>query len=351
MITVLIVNDSITVQHLLKRVIALDAELSLVGITHNGRDAIDQVKTLNPDVVLMDIRMPTMDGVEAVRRIMSESPCPILIVTATFMGHMAQIYDCLGYGALDVIKTPSLSGQELVAKIRSLAEFKKTIQKKKLPRAWSPEKQALNPSKGSPGKSAKRVVAIGASIGGPMAILSILRDLSKDLPAAVVIVQHIDFEFAPGLAEWLQANGLIPVLTAQEGEILLEGKAYLATAADKNMTVAENGKIRYQEPGAEFPIIPSIDVTFASIAEHYREEAIGILLTGMGRDGAEGLKRLSQNGAVTLAQDEASSLIYGMPKAAQELGAAQEILPLERIGPRVRDLLGLTDPESRRKNS
>ncbi len=182
----------------------------------------------------------------------------------------------------------------------------------------------------------ERLVAIGASAGGPAALTAILSGLPQDFPAAVVIVQHVDARFAEGLANWLSRDSALPVRTAREGDRPIPGSVLLAATND-HLRLISSVRVGYTSEPSDQPYRPSVDVFFASVCTHWAGEAVGVLLTGMGRDGAQGLKTLRDKGHYTIAQDQATSTVYGMPKAAASLGAAVDILPLERIAPRLVD--------------
>ena len=344
MIKVLIVNDSVMVQQLLKRIIETEPDFELAGIASDGFEAVDLVKQRNPDVVLMDIRMPKCDGVEATRRIMKNNPCPILLVTATIKKHISLIYDCLAYGALEVMKTPisiQAEGSELIKRIKIVNTLKSAVQHKAPGISVDvEEKKNLHsrPPKAVSGKLARKVVAIGASTGGPSALLEVLKGLPENLAAGLVLVQHIDAEFAPGLAEWFSTCCPLRIYAGKQEDRVINSIGYVA-AEDGHLIIQPGYTLQYQRKTPKDIYIPCIDVTFQSVANVYGPQAIGILLTGMGADGAQGLKAIRQAGGHTIAQDEKSSLIYGMPKAAKEMGAAEFVLPLKEIPAKIVELL------------
>jgi two-component system, chemotaxis family, response regulator WspF len=281
----------------------------------------------------MDLLMPVMDGVEATRRIMIASPCAILVVTADVSRNMSKVFAALGAGALDVVSTPTLtvgtrdaSAAALLAKIRLIGV---------LGVSYAPV-PAVAMAAGE--EAATALIAIGASAGGPPAVAHVLRDLSATLPAAVLVVQHVDAEFVDSMAEWFDSQCSLVVRVAREGVKPAVGCAYLA-AGDVHLVVKSNGRLAYQAEPLDAPYRPSADVLFSSIAENWRGVAIGVVLSGMGRDGALGLKKLRGTGARTIAQDESSSAVYGMPRAAAELSAATDVLPISQIGPLITDVL------------
>jgi two-component system response regulator WspF len=285
----------------------------------------------------MSLKLPDMSGVEATRHIMGRSPCAILIVTVNAGEHAAGIYEALGYGALDAvdIELPALSeGRKsalpLLTKLESLRR-----------RLETSHDTARHPVLAAPVPRSQtaRLVVIGASAGGPRALGQMLSLLPRTLPAAVVIVQHLDGEFAAGLAAWLAEQCALPVRVAQEGEHPLPGAVLLAGTND-HLALTATGRLTYTPEPAAYAYRPSVDVFFQSVRQHWPWQAVGVLLTGMGRDGAVGLKALRDKGWHTIAQDQTTSAVYGMPKAAVKLEAAAEVLPIGQIAPRLINLIG-----------
>lgn len=290
--------------------------------------------------------MPVMDGVEATRRIMAATPCPILVVTATVSGNAGRVFEALGAGALDAVNTPvlGLNGEgagmaSLLAKIDLLERL--TGSGSTPPMA--PRSVAPLPRRASGARMP--LIAIGSSAGGPAALAEVLRGLPRHLPAAVAVVQHLDEQFAAGLADWLGLQTTLPVRLAREGDALQPGLVLLA-GRDHHLVLRENLTLGYTPEPSDTPYRPSVDVFFRSVAAHWRDDAAGVILTGMGRDGAQGLKKLRETGFPTYAQDKASCAVYGMPKAAAELGAAAHILPLSQIGPALLRLATASFPAS-----
>lgn len=273
-----IVNDLQMAVETLRRVIALEPGLEVAWVASNGQEAVEQCALDRPDVVLMDLIMPVMDGVEATRRIMAESPCAIVVVTVDVARHTARVFDAMGYGALDAADTPV--------------------------------------------------------VGGPSTLAQLLRDIPVGFPAGIVLVQHVDASFAAGMADWLNDQIALPVRLVREGERPAPGQVLLA-GTDDHLHLLADGTLRYTENPKESLYRPSIDVFFHSVAQHWRGLAVGVLLTGLGQDGARGLKALRERGCLTIAQDQATSAVYGMPKAAAAMQAAVEIRPLDTIAPRL----------------
>jgi two-component system response regulator WspF len=325
-----IVNDSSIAAEALRRTVALAPEHEVIWMAGNGQEAVDFCARMRPDLVLMDLIMPVMDGVEATRRIMTRTPCTILIVTANVASNAALVFEAMGCGALDAVDTPVLAGgkgqtvaEPLLAKIALIGKLIGT-RSPALPEATPVSRHGL--------------VAIGASAGGPAAIAAILEDLPANFPAAVVVVQHVDERFAAGMADWLNIRSVLPVRLAAEGDPLKAGTVLLA-GTHNHLVLKSAGRLGYTSEPSDSPHRPAIDVFFCSVSRQWRGSAIGVLLTGMGRDGAAGLKAMHDHGYHTIAQDQATSAVYGMPKAAAALGAALEILPLQHIGRRLREIV------------
>ena len=313
-----IANDAPMAAEALRRVLASGGH-QVAWVARTGLDAVRLCADLRPDLVLMDLNMPLLDGVEATRRIMANGPCPILVVTAQPQDNVGQVFRALGAGALDVVATPVLLGVEdggagLLAKIRTIAKLV----------AGRPAPVPV----GAP--HVARLVAIGASTGGPAALARLFADWRPAPDTAAVVVQHIDHSFSTQLVKWLGEQTAAPVRAILDGDHLEGGVVQVATTAD-HLRLAPGHRLRYDAHPRDEIHRPSIDVFFRSAARHWERAGTGVLLTGMGRDGAAGLLAMRQAGQATIAQDEASSAVYGMPRAAAELGAAEQILPLGKI--------------------
>lgn len=327
-----IVNDLQMAVEILRRVIALEPGLEVAWVASNGEQAVAQCARDRPDVVLMDLIMPVMDGVEATRIIMAESPCAIVVVTADVTRHTARVFDAMGYGALDAVDTPVVGGADMRSAAGPLLRKIRNI-------GWLigryGNRPALTPvDKSEPRQTSQRLLVIGAPAGGPATLAQLLRDVPLDFPAGIVLVQHVDASFAAGMADWLNDQVLLPVRLVREGERPMPGQILLA-GTDDHLHLLADGTLRYTENPKESLYRPSIDVFFHSVAQHWRGTAVGVLLTGMGQDGARGLKALRERGFLTIAQDQATSAVYGMPKAAAAMQAAVEIRPLDQIAPRL----------------
>lgn len=329
-----IVNDTLIAIEALRRVIKTVPHYEVAWTATNGTQAVAQCVTDTPDLILMDLYMPVMDGVEATRHIMQHCPCAILIVTATVEKHASMIFAAMGYGALDVVNTPILGfdgyttgGKDLLLKIATIS---KLIGKSS--NGPSPHIGAVKYSASA--TTCPYLIGIGASTGGPQALATILSALNKNIDAAIAIVQHVDVRFAPGLIEWLNQQTALPVELAIAGSQPQVGKVLVAASND-HLVVTPQLKFAYTESPRDYAYRPSVDVFFKSLAQNWPGKGIGILLTGMGKDGAQGLNLLKQAGWHTIAQNQQTCVVYGMPKTAVELGAACEILPLNEVAPAI----------------
>lgn len=301
----------------------------IAWVATNGMEAVRECARATPDLILMDLIMPEMDGVQATREIMARTPCPVLIVTASVQGNSELVYEAMGYGALDATTTPTLQpegnpvGATLIEKIEQIALITGKSHHK------TDSGQTRMPFTG-PAPSYPPFLAIGSSTGGPQALSIILGDLPGDFPATVGIVQHVDKQFAAGLAEWLDQRTDLTVSLARENEHPRPGHVYISNG-EQHLRVDSSGRFIYTWEPEALINRPSVDIFFKSLAYAYPKPGCALLLTGMGRDGAEGLRTLKDNGWLTLAQDKASSIVYGMPKAAADRGAAMEIVSLSKI--------------------
>lgn len=325
-----IANDSPTASEALRRALA-GSEHQVAWVARTGADAVRLCRDLPPDLVLMDLAMPVMDGVEATRNIMREAPCAILVVTAAPQDNVGQVFRALGAGALDVTATPVLLGRPggeaaLLAKIRTIAKLIAATPAAPAAAAGAPPDN---------GAGVARLVAIGASTGGPNALARLLARWRPPPDTAAVVVQHIDPAFAVQLARWLNEQTGVPVRPIASGDAL-EGGIVQVAASDDHLRLTPRHRLVYDAHPRDEVYRPSIDVFFDSVARHWERAATGILLTGMGRDGASGLLAMRHAGHATIAQDEASSAVYGMPRAAAELGAAEKILPIDHIADALR---------------
>jgi two-component system response regulator WspF len=339
-----IVNDSRMAAEILRRIVTSLPEFTVAWIAYSGEEALTRCAEARPDIVLMDLIMPGIDGVETTRRMMKTTPCVILVVTATTVGNRDMVFEAMGCGALDAVNTPALGSGPGLEGADTLIQKLRTVSRLVVHRESRPRVNASGNDGPPPDDSGFPVVAIGASTGGPQALAETFSHLPAEFPAIVLVVQHVDAHFTPGLAAWLQHYSRMPVAIARHGERLSPGGVWLA--GGKENLVYRKGTAFYEAPAADAVHSPSIDALFFSLAQIHLAPRIGVLLSGMGRDGAAGLLAMRKSRALTIAQDEATSVVYGMPKAAAELGAAAEILPLSEVGPRISQaVLGLSPNE------
>lgn len=333
-----IVNDVMLATEALRRVIVSAGEHQIAWFAHDGEEAVELCQRDRPDLILMDLFMPRLDGIEATRQIMAVTPCAIIVATANAQDHTGKIFAAMGAGALDAVSIPVLSeadpaegGKELLAKIATINRLVGTPKKPKA-------RPVTLPVAAPQAHAQPALVAIGSSAGGPSALTTLLAALPADFPAPIVIVQHVDKQFTPGLTAWFASHTKLQVCVAQQGDQPQPGVVYLA-GRDRHLILSQTGQLGYVSQPTDTSYCPSVDVFFKSMAKHWRGRIIGVLLTGMGRDGAEGLKALRDAGHHTIAQDKRTSAVYGMPKAAAELDAAREILALDKIAPRLTNIL------------
>lgn len=337
-IRVLVVDDSITVRNRLREVLAADPEIEVVAEAEDGSRAIELCREFRPGVVTMDMMMPVMTGLAATEYIMAHFPTPILIVSSsTNRGELFKTYEALAAGAIDVLEKPSGTNdgdwdQRLISTVKLISRIKAITH----PRARlsgflhaSPRAAPVSP----PNQQACEVVGIGASTGGPAAIVEVLKALPANFPMPILLVMHIGQPFANAFAEWLDAQTAHPVAYAREGEhIAAAASRVIMAPPDVHMEISA-GRVRLKSSPERNFCRPSVDVLFESIAREYGAASAACLLTGMGRDGASGLLAIRRAGGFTVAQDEATSVVYGMPREAALLDAAKRVLPIGEIGP------------------
>ena len=326
-----IVNDLPIATESLRRALIARPEHQVIWTACNGTEAVELCARQLPDLVLMDLLMPKMDGVEATRRIMGETPCAILIVTVSVGANASRTFDAMGYGALDAVDTPTFDQVDSRGTTKALLAKIDIIGKLIGDRTAHPS-SASRFGRAPSLRSGGKLLAIGASAGGPAALAKLLSDLPQDFPAAIVIIQHVDEQFASGMADWLGQHSKMPVRIAREDNELKAGVVLLAATND-HLVLKTSDQLGYTTDPVEYIYRPSVDVFFDSVNRLWTGEAVGVLLTGMGRDGATGLKAFRNKGYHTIAQDRATSAVFGMPKAAAALGAAVDILALEQIAP------------------
>ncbi len=328
-VRVLIVDDSPVAREVLKNVLEADAGIRVVGMAATGREAVELTARLRPDLVTMDLVMPGMDGMEATQHIMARHPTPILFLSA-FIGQQGSYSrsDALAAGALDVVEKPSpmpdprWQTDALVKKVKALAQVTVVTHMYRAPR--DARRQPIVSATAS--RLAAAVVGIGASTGGPKIVDDLLSALPSTYGPAVLVVQHMAEGFMNAMVTSLRQRCVLEIKVAEDGDRLQPGRVLLAPPS-AHLTVSSGGRVRIDDQPAVRGFRPSIDVMFASLARTYGARAAGILLTGMGVDGAAGLLAIREAGGKTLVQDEASCVVFGMPRAAIELGAVQHVLP------------------------
>ncbi|MBT0652147.1 chemotaxis-specific protein-glutamate methyltransferase CheB [Geomobilimonas luticola] len=327
MIKVLLADDSPLVRAVLKDIFAATDDIRVIGEAADGREAVELAAHLRPDLIVMDLMMPVLDGLAAIEEIMSGFPAPILVLSGTLDDHeVNRAFAAIKKGALDVMSKPDGGGLTspsefsagIVEKVRLLARIR-VIRRPSRHR----EQPAPPPLAGG-----RKILAIGASTGGPKAVMSIVRKLPADFRGTVLIVQHIASGFDRGFAQWLDGECPLKVRLAAEGDALKEGEVLVAPTDCHLMVVDGRTRLTY---GPQVNCCrPSIDVLFSSLVP-LGSQVVGVLLTGMGKDGAQGLRGIKEQGGVTIVQDEQSCAVFGMPKAAISLEAADRVLPLDAI--------------------
>lgn len=336
MIRVLIVDDSRTTRVILKNIITSDPEIEVIGEAENGLEGCEMAKKLSPDLITMDLEMPVMGGLKAVKHLMHHHPTPILVVSGAEDEGMA--FKAIEYGALEVVEKPKrVKGEhyhhlkdDLIEKIKILSQ----VEVSSMISASQRVVQANDPLH-------YKILALGSSTGGPRVLAEILGALPRDFPLSVVLVQHISQSFITSFVNWLNNETPLTVQQAEDGTRLVPSRVYVAPPM-YHMSVRKN-KLHLEHSPPINECLPSIDVLFTSVAFQYGERAIAALLTGMGKDGAAGMKEIFAKGGFTLAQDRSSSVIHGMPGAAIEMGAVRKVLPPREIAVEILSLAQIED--------
>jgi two-component system, chemotaxis family, protein-glutamate methylesterase/glutaminase len=340
-IRVLVVDDSLTARKHLVEVLNADPELEVAGEAEDGKRAIELCRTLRPDVITLDMMLPMMSGLAVTEYVMAYCPTPILIVSSsTNRGELYKTYDALAAGAVDVFEKPSgndpdgfwehglVSSVKIVARIRVITHIRG-----KLGSVGQPPACKINGTRAK-GSGEKNIIAIGGSTGGPAAIVEILRGLPSSFPVPILLVIHIGEPFSAAFAEWLDGLSPLRVRYAKDCEALPAfGQTGLIMAPPGFHLAVQHGKLRLTRDPERNSCRPSVDVLFESLARELGSRTAACLLTGMGRDGAAGLLALRHAGAFTIAQDETTSVVFGMPKEAIQIGAVDRVLALEQIAP------------------
>ncbi|MFH0925412.1 MAG: chemotaxis-specific protein-glutamate methyltransferase CheB, partial [bacterium] len=348
-INVLIVDDSSFVQQMLKIALETDPEIGVVGLANNGKEAIELVERLKPNIVTMDVQMPEMDGLEATKQIMIHNPCPILVITSLNPQELLiNSFDLIGAGAMDIIEKP-YKDKDVIHKIKLLSEVKVVSRRllhnrrnKHLTEGKSNNKEIKILTKCiDTARMIKypKIIGIAASTGGPHALLDLLSGLPVNFPVPILIVQHMTDGFMGGFVNWLGGYCQLKIQEAKWGEIVNPGCVYLAPSRS-HMLLGSNHSIILDRSEPLNSHRPSADLLLESIAQHAGKNSIGIILTGMGEDGIKGMAAIRKQGGYTIAQDEASCVIFGMPRAAIAKGIVDYIEPISLMSRRLVELWG-----------
>ena len=329
-IRILVVDDSGLVRDLISSILASEQDMTIIGEATNGMDAFEKVMALKPDIVTMDIEMPVLGGLEAIEKIMAEHPVPILVITA--LTGVRTAFAAVSKGALDVIEKPDISidnVRKLITKVRMLSRVDINAHLANMGKKPTVPEQKISLPESSHKSASGRLVAIASSTGGPQAIYKILSALLKTFPVPIVITQHIAKGFTQGMVDWLSGGTALAVKVAAHGDHLKPGQVYI-NPAEHSMTISGHSIVI--GPQDEKNIFhPSCNTMLNSAAQAYRGRAIGLILSGMGNDGVEGLRAIKAAGGVTLAQDAKSSVVFGMNKVAVDKGYVDLVLPLAEI--------------------
>ncbi|GLR65187.1 chemotaxis-specific protein-glutamate methyltransferase CheB [Marinospirillum insulare] len=330
-IRVLIVDDSSVARSILCEILKDQDDIEVIAEATNGQEALELVEQLSPDLVTMDLNMPVMSGLEAIEHIMHRKAVPILVVSSEGDADLA--YQALSNGALEVMAKPNLDPEKIAEFIHQIRLLSGVPVITRMKRFNPNEVFNLNRDQVKSVEAKKNeypIFAIASSTGGPKALAHLLAVLPENFPAPILVAQHISHGFIEGMAYWLSTLSLLPVKVAEEGEKLMPGKVYLSPS-EQHLTVTKTHQVKLQARDEKDIYHPSCDVMLSSVAEVFGSEAVGIIMTGMGRDGTKGMTAIYEQGGVTLAQDEASSVIYGMNAEAVNAGVIHRELPLTSL--------------------
>jgi len=355
-IRLLLVEDSPVASAILQRLLRDQPDIELVGVARHGLEALDLIPNVNPHVICTDLHMPKMNGLELTREVMARFPRPILVISASVQEEDTRnVFQILEAGALDIFPKPRTglaaeydkTKQELLTKIRVLSgvsvftQHRREAPRPSLPLAPPP----LVNKTAQLDIRAPRVLTIGSSTGGPQALQTIFEALPRQFPVPILCVQHISDGFLQGLIDWLNLKSALQIKIAIAGEAPQPGVVYFPPER-QHLQLNSQGCFEITRSAPVAGHCPSVTVLFESVAAYYRRSAVGVLLTGMGRDGADGLKAIALAGGTTIAQDEATSVVFGMPKEAIALGAAQHVLPIQSIAPFLLEKVFAANPKS-----
>ncbi len=342
MIKVLVVDDSLVMRKTISRMLAKDPAIQVVGTAVDGKDSLEKVELLKPDVITMDIEMPNMNGLDALKQIMAQDPIPVIMMSALTREGAEITMEALSLGACDFVTkdfsnlASSLAEKEteVITKIKNVARNKVKFLLKKLDIIKKPV--PLSPDQ----KIRHEILAIGASTGGPPALQHILKSLPKDFPVPVVIAQHMPKLFTQSFSQRLDAISQLHVKEAEDREVLTPGIALIAPG-NTHMALKRRGKEVHVEfvEGPQYIYRPSVDLLMSSTARAFEEQSIGVILTGMGNDGLNGMKEMRDKKGYIIAQDEDTCVVYGMPKAVVNANLADTVLPIDKISEEIMRVL------------
>lgn len=335
-IRILLVDDSALIRSILHQVFEQEPGVMVVGEASNGKKGCEFNRELRPDVIIMDINMPVMDGVTATRQIMAEGPVPIIIFSSSLDAKIS--FEAVSAGAVDIIPKPDIDqigSREFIDGLK--AKMVLAMKSRRSAPAGPASASSDTPDPGSRFPPLGAVV-IGASTGGPLAVRQVLKGLPGDFPVGIAVVQHLEESFDQGYADWLNEISPLSVRLAEDGDSLKPGSVLIAPVG--RQLAVRQGCLKLEDTPAVLNQKPAVDVLFSTAADYYRGSLLGILLTGMGRDGADGCRAIRGRGGYTVVQDESTSAIFGMPRAAIEEGGASEVVPLPDIANRILAFLG-----------
>ncbi len=353
-VRVLIVDDSAFVRRTITKILEQDPRIEVVGTAWDGKEAIDKILHLRPDVVTMDLNMPNMNGMEAIDIIMREMPLPVIVVSSMNKDVIEETIEALEHGAVDFIVKPTELASEklfqikpdLINKVLTLASSKGKTGKPRL-RVPTPQRQEARPPAAAQVTRPKAgdktdCVAIGVSTGGPTALYQIIPQLPEDFPAGILIIQHMPPGFTRPLAERMNKNSHITVKEAEHGDLITPGTALVAPGGKHLFLERQRDhivRVRIAPEPSNYIHIPSIDLTFSDVANVYKERSIGVILTGMGKDGVDGLEKIKASGGRAVAEDESTCVVFGMPEVAIRRGIIDKIAPVYQIAPLLLDMV------------
>ena len=326
------VHHDLMARNIVRKVVAMDPDYTLTWLTGNGGEVLESCRRDRPDLLLVDLALSDMDGVKVVSDVMKNFPCAILILADAPDQQAGKVFEAMGCGALDAVETPYarenglLEGDERL--LKKIATMAKILGKTEQPqRPGAKETAAVR-------DRLPHLVAIGSSTGGPRALATIISAFPAESEVAIIVVQHVDIQFASGLSDWLNSQTPLTVKLAREGMRPLPGAVLLAATND-HLIMGEDLALHYTAEPRDYPYRPSVNALFESLNKYWPRKDLAVLLTGMGRDGGTGMAALKKSGWHTITQDEKTSIVYGMPAAAVELGGSSESLSLERIAPAI----------------